>query len=93
VVQCSLGASRTKGTYLKDKYHRLASRRGKKKAIVAIGHKILVSAYHIIKNQVEYMELGANYLDSRNKVRSEKYYMKKLEALGYDVLLAEKEAA
>lgn len=92
-MQCSLGASRTKGAYLKDKYHRLASRRGKKKAIVAIAHKILVISYHLIRDQVEYRELGVSYLDSRNKVRSERYYMKKLEGLGYNVLLTEKEAA
>ena len=92
MVQCALAASRTKNTYLRDKYHRLAGRRGKKKAVVAIGHKILVMAYHILKDKVGYKELGADYLAMRNKDKVEKYHVNKLRQLGYDVLLAEKAA-
>ena len=92
MVQCALAASRTKNTYLKDKYHRLAGRRGKKKAVVAIGHKILVIAYHILKDKVGYKELGADYLAMRNKDKVERYHVNKLRQLGYDVLLAEKVA-
>ena len=92
LVQCALCASRTKGTYLRDKYHKLAGRRGKKKAAIAIAHKILVGAYYILKNGVSYKELGMNYLDNRNKERVSKYYMNKLLQLGYEVLLTEKEA-
>jgi len=92
LVQCALAASRTKNTYLRDKYHRLAGRRGKKKAVVAIGHKILVMAYHILKDKVGYKELGADYLAMRNKDKVEKYHVNKLRQLGYDVLLAEKAA-
>jgi len=77
---------------LKDKYHRLAGRRGKKRAVVAIGHKILVIAYHILKDKVGYKELGANYLDMRNKDKVQRYHVNKLRQLGYDVLLAEKAA-
>lgn len=93
LVQCALCASRTKGTYLRDKYHKLAGRRGKKKAAVAIAHKILVSAYYMLRDKVPYRELGMNYLDNRNKERASKYYMNKLLQLGYEVLLVEKEAA
>ncbi len=92
LVQCALSASRTKNTYLRDKYHRLAGRRGKKKAVVAIGHKILVIAYHILKDEVGYKELGADYLDRRNKEKVERYHVNKLRQLGYDVLLAERAA-
>ena len=92
MVQCALAASRTNNTYLKDKYHRLAGRRGKKRAVVAIGHKILVIAYHILKDKVGYKELGANYLDMRNKDKVQRYHVNKLRQLGYDVLLAEKAA-
>lgn len=92
MTQCALCASRTKGTYLRDKYHRLAGRRGKKKAVIAIGHKILVSAYHIIKNKVVYRELGMNYLDDRNKDRVRRYHTNKLAQLGYEVMLVEKVA-
>lgn len=87
------GASRTKGTYLRDKYHKLAARRGKKKAVIAIGHKILVSAYYMLKEGVAYRELGMNYLDNRNKERVSKYHINKLGQLGYEVLLVEKKAA
>ena len=74
MVQCALSASRTKNTYLRDKYHRLAGRRGKKKAVIAIGHKILVMAYHILKKKVGYQELGADYLDKRNMDRVKTYH-------------------
>src|SRR3972149_354938 len=67
LVQCALSASRTKNTYFRDKYHRLAGRRGKKRGAIAIGHKILVIAYHILKDRIGYKELGADYLDRRNK--------------------------
>lgn len=87
-MQCALSASRTKNTYLRDKYHRLASRRGKKKAVIAIGHKILVIAYHILRDKVEYKELGANYLDSRNEEKVARYHVKKLRQLGYEVSLS-----
>lgn len=78
---------------MRDKYHRLAARRGKKKAGIAIGHKILVSAYHILKDKVAYKELGMNYLDNRSKERVRRYHMNKLVQLGYEVLLVEKKAA
>lgn len=87
MVQCGLSASRTKNTYLRDKYHRLAGRRGKKKAVIAIGHKILVMAYHILKDKIGYKELGADYLDKRNKEKVKMYHMNKLVKLGFNVSL------
>jgi transposase len=56
-------ASKMKETYLRAKYQSLVGRRGKKKALVAVGHKILISCYHILKYKVAYKELGENYLD------------------------------
>lgn len=93
LVQCALSASRKKDTYLRDKYHKLKNKRGAKKAAIAIGHKILASAYYILKDGVGYKELGNNYLDSRNKDKVIRYYRNKLEQLGYDVQLAGKMAA
>jgi hypothetical protein len=72
---------------LRDKYHRLAGRRGKKRAAIAIGHKILVMAYHILKNKVGYRELGADYLDNRNKDKVKMYHLNKLIQLGFNVSL------
>jgi len=82
-------ASRMKGTYLRAKYQSLVGRRGKKKALVAVGHKILIMCYHILKYKVPYKELGENYLDVRKKDRIVKSHIKRLTNLGYEVTLKE----
>ena len=82
-------ASKMKGTYLWSKYQSLVGRKGKKKALVAVGHKILISAYHILKYRVPYKELGANYLDERKKERIARSYIRRLTNLGYAVTLKE----
>jgi transposase len=82
-------ASRMKGTYLQTKYQSLVGRRGKKKALIAVGHKILIMCYHILKYKVPYKELGANYLDTRRKDRIVKNYLKRLTNLGFTVTLNE----
>lgn len=60
-------AVRTKDTFLKSRYHRLAARRGKKRAIVAVAHSMLVSAWHMLTYQQPYQELGGDYFDERKK--------------------------
>ena len=82
-------ASKMQGTYLHAKYQSLVGRRGKKKALVAVGHKILISCYHILKYKTAYKELGANYLDQRKKDKITKSYIKRLKSLGYTVTLQE----
>lgn len=82
-------ASKMKGTYLCAKYQSLVGRKGKKKTLVAVGHKILISAYHILKYRVPYKELGTNYLDERKKDRIARSYVKRLTTLGYAVTLKE----
>lgn len=82
-------ASKMKGTYLWAKYHSLVGRRGKKKTLVAVGHKILISCYQILKYKVPYKELGDRYLDERKKGRIAKGYIRRLNDLGYDVTLKE----
>lgn len=84
-MQCAWAATRTKNTYLRSKYDSLVPRRGKKRALIAVGHKILIAAYHILKNKVEYKELGADYLESRRKQKAADRYMKKLKEMGYDI--------
>lgn len=93
LVQCALCASRTKGTYLRDKYHKLKTRRGGKRAVVAIAHKILVSAYYMLKQGVPYKELGEDYLNKRNKDKVIRYHKKQLEKLGFEITVTEKVAA
>lgn len=83
--QAAHAASRTKGTYLSAQYHRLAGRRGKKKAMVAVAHSILVMAYHLIQRQEPYRELGGNYFDQRRPEATAKRLLKRLEQLGYAV--------
>ena len=82
-------ASRMKGTYLSSKYHSLVGRRGKKKTLVAVGHKILIMCYHILKYKVPYKELGPRYLDERKKDRIARSYIKRLTSLGYAVTVKE----
>jgi transposase len=87
LIQAALAAAKARNTYLKDKYHLIAARRGKKRAAVAIGHKILMSAYYIMKHNVSYRELGENYLDSLNKEIIQKRLVKRLQELGNKVIV------
>jgi len=83
--QAAHGAAHTKNTYLAAQYHRLAARRGKKKAIVAVAHSILVIAYHLILRKEDYRELGGEYFDKRRPEATANHLVKRLEALGYTV--------
>lgn len=80
-------ASRTKGTYLSVHYKRIARRRGKKRAIIAVGHTMLVMIYHMIKNRLPYNELGDEYFNKMDKEKLTKTMVKRLEKLGYKVAL------
>ena len=62
LVEAAHSAARSKGTYLRDKFYRLKARRGYKRAAVAIAHKILVSIYHMLSQNVSYNDLGDLYL-------------------------------
>jgi prefoldin subunit 5 len=70
----------------------MVGRRGKKKALLAIGHKILCASYHIIKDKVPYQELGANYLIERKNKNKIDYLKRQLKELGYNVEKIEKAA-
>jgi len=63
----------------------MIGRRGKKRALLAIAHKILVASYHIIKEKVPYQELGANYLLERKKKNKIDYLKRQLKELGYNI--------
>jgi transposase len=80
-------ASHTKNTYLAAQYHRLASRRGKKKAIVALEHSILIIAYHLIRRNEPYRELGGDYFDKRRPEATVNKLVKRLEHMGFHVVL------
>lgn len=93
LVESAHGASRSKGTYLAAQYHRLAARRGKKKAIVAVAHTILATAYHLLKNQTEYAEWGDSYYDERDKELIQRRLVRRLEDIGYTVTVELAKAA
>lgn len=85
LCQAAWAASRAKGTYLQALYHRLAGRRGKKRAITAVGHAILVIAWHLQQRGVMYEELGADWFDKLNLEGSTRYHVRRLEKLGFKV--------
>jgi transposase len=91
-VMAATAAGRSKATYLADKYRRLKSRRGAMRAAVAIGHKILVAAYHMLATGSDYKELGTGYLDQLNSQRSAGNMVRRLRQLGYDVQITLKAA-
>jgi transposase len=87
LTQAAWAASRTKETWLKARYHRLVTRRGKKRAIVAIGRSILVSIWHMLSKQQPYQDLGPDYYDQRRKESKVTYLTKQLTRLGFTVQL------
>jgi len=70
---------------LRSKYDSLVVRRGKKRALIAVGHKILVAAYFILRDKVEYKELGSEFLQDRNKDKRINRHLKLLKELGVEV--------
>lgn len=81
LVECGWAASRTKNTYMSAKYKNLVGRRGKKKAIIAVGHKILIATYFILRDKIEFKELGPDHLNNFKRDRLIAYYRQQLEKL------------
>jgi len=89
LVQSGRAAGNSKDTYLNALFQRIASRRGAKRAAVAVGHAILVICYHMIKNRTRYNELGADYFRHHNRDALIRQNVRRLEALGFAVTLEE----
>jgi transposase len=87
------GIARAKGSYLHAQFHRLARRRGKHKAAVAVMHSVLVISYHILKTGRPYEDLGPDYFDRLEADRLERHHVRRLEQLGYTVTLTPKAEA
>jgi transposase len=87
LVQAAHSAVKTKNTYLRSFYYRLAGRRGAKRAIVAVAHRILTAIYYMLIRREPFRELGATYLDERNKAKVVKVATQRLQRLGYRVTL------
>jgi transposase len=93
LVQTAHAASRAKGTYFKSFYHRVAARRGKNRAAIAVAHKQLASIYGELQYGRTYHELGENFFDRLNQKTLEQRLVQRLQGLGYRVQLQPQTAA
>jgi transposase len=87
LVQAAHAAGRRKDNFLGAQFRRLAARRGKQRAAVAVAHSILVIAYHMLQRGTAYVELGGDYFDKRNEQPLQQSLVKRLERLGLKVTL------
>lgn len=87
LVQAAWAAARTRDTYLHAQFWRLAARRGKKRAAVAVAHSILVSVWHMLTHDIDYHDLGGDYFTQRDTTRRTRHHIRQLQALGYHVTL------
>jgi transposase len=87
MIEIAWAAARTKNSYFNALYHRLAGRRGKKRAIVAVAHSIAVIIYHVLKYKKPFFDLGADYFDKLNAAHIKRHHIKRLENLGFKVNL------
>jgi len=88
LVEAAHAATHCKESYLSAQYHRLVLRRGEKKAILAVGHTLLVIVYHVLADEKEYQELGGNFFDEHDRQVVKTRLVQRLEKLGYEVTLA-----
>jgi transposase len=91
--EAAWAASHKKHTYLAAQFRRLAPRRGKKRAIVAVGHSQLVAIYYMLQRHTPYADLGATHFERLDPGRLIRYHLTKLEALGRHLKLVPIEAA
>ena len=87
LTEAAWAAARTKGTYAAAQYRRLVGRRGKKRAIVAVAHSLLIGAYHVLRQRVDYHDLGADHFDRLHPAQLTRHLVKRLERLGHKVTL------
>lgn len=84
LTQCAKSARTAKNSYFSAQYQRIAARRGKNRATLAVAHSILIAIYHILKNKTAFQDLGSDYYDSFNRDRKINSYLKRLKALGWE---------
>jgi transposase len=87
LTQLAHAAALTKGTYVSALYHRLAARRGKKRAIMAVAHSMVASAFYMLSLHEPYQELGATYFDEHQREHLIDRLARRIERLGYRVTL------
>jgi transposase len=87
LVEAAFGAIRKKASYYGAQYRRIAARRGKKKALIAVAHSMAVAIYHILKFKTPYRELGVAFFDKLNPLKVLSHLTKRIETLGYNVAI------
>ncbi|HET8939815.1 MAG TPA: IS110 family transposase [Polyangiales bacterium] len=87
LVSCAWAAARSKNTYARAQFHRIKTRRGSKRAVVAVAASMLTSIYYLLKRGTDFVDPGPTYFDQRDRTRMTKRLQKRLEALGYNVQL------
>jgi transposase len=87
LVEAAHVAAKTKQTYLAAQYQRIAARRGKKRALIALGHTILTIVYYLLTRKQPYQDLGTAYFDKLEQHRVQQRLVHRLERLGYQVSL------
>jgi transposase len=88
LTEMAHAAVRTKNSYFKSQYHRLAGRRGKKRAIGAVKHSLLVTVYFMLRDNKPYKDLGVDYFDKLNPQQRIRYHVRRLQELGQEVELS-----
>jgi transposase len=92
LVEAAHAAARNRQCYFYAQYRRLAARRGKARALIAVAHSLLTVVYHILKKREPYRELGNNYFDERDRQAVSRRLLHRLEKLGYQVTVASQSA-
>ena len=87
LVECAGSATKNRNSFLHSQYERIAIRRGKKRAKLAVAHSMLIAIYYMIKEDKEYQDLGSDFYNKFNKEKKANSYIKKLKELGYNVQL------
>jgi transposase len=85
--EAAWAASHTKDSYLAAQFRRISARRGQKRALIAVAHSILTIIYYVLKDHKEYQDLGRDHFDRLVPERLRRYLVRRLEALGHDVIL------
>jgi transposase len=87
LVQAAWAASHVKKGYLSAQFRRIAARRGRNRALIAVAHKLLIIIYHVLQRRQQYRDLGADYFDSLNSEGLKRTLVRRLERLGHTVIL------
>jgi transposase len=93
LIEAAHAVAHTKDTYLYSQFHHIAGRRGKKRALMAVGHSILTIVWHLLEHDCEYVDLGSRYLEERDRQQIQRRLVRRLQDFGYTVKLEPTSAA